>query len=113
MSDTKLTIDEQYAELRFDFNEAIGMFIVGCELNEPALIEIALGNLLGMTCAYEPDNELHMTMLFTEKEAESFLTREQKALEILESKRNPASEQAKMFLQDIVERIHEQPAFHP
>lgn len=113
MSDKKLTIDEQYAELRFDFAESIGMFVVGCELNEPALIELALGNLLGMTCQFNPDNDLHMTMLFTEKEAESFLTREQKAIEILETQRTPASEQSLMFLQDIVERIHEQPVFHP
>lgn len=113
MSDAKLSIDEQYAEVRFDFAEAIGMFTIGCQLEEVVLVQLALGNLLGMTCPYEPDNELHMTMLFTQREAEAFLACQQKATEILEANRNDATEQSLVYLKDIVERIHEQPAFHP
>lgn len=113
MSDTKLSIDEQYAEIRFDFDEAFGMFIIGCQLGEPVLIEMAVCNLLGETCPYEPDNALRMTMLFTEKQAELFLANEGKAKELMESHRNPATEQCLIYLADIVERIHEQPAFHP
>lgn len=113
MSESKLTIDQQYAELRFNFTEAVGMFLVGCELNEPDLIEIALGDLLGMTCPYNPDNELLITMLFSAKEASSFLLREQKAMNLLNANRTPLTEQSVMYLKDIVQRIHSQPAFHP
>lgn len=111
MSDTKLSIDEQYAEIRFDFDEAFGMFIIGCQLGEPVLIEMAVCNLLGMTCPYNPTSD--MTMLFTEKQAELFLANEDKAKELMESHRNSATEQCLIYLADIVERIHEQPAFHP